>query len=116
LLWVLGALYLPMAMLGVAMYDSFRGLNPLRIFVSMAQVVFPYLLTCILMVLVVLGVSAFHLLPQIPVVSFVLSAAVFMYLVMVEMRLIGLLYYSYRFRLNWFDEVTDRYAARAAGD
>jgi hypothetical protein len=66
------------------------------------------------MVLVVVGVAAFGLLPRIPVVSFVMSAAVFMYLIMVEMRLIGLLYYSYRFRLNWFDETTDRYAARPA--
>jgi hypothetical protein len=113
-LFALGALYLPMALLGVAMHDSLRGLNPLRIVLAMARVFFPYAVTCALMVLVVLGVSAVHLLPQIPVVSFVLSAGVFMYLVMVEMRLIGLLYYSHRFRLNWFDELTDRYAARAA--
>ncbi len=107
---VLGALYLPMALLAVAMYDSFTGLNPLRVFGSVAKVFIPYVVTCVVMILVVLGVSLFGYLPQIPIVSFVLSSAISIYLVMVEMRLIGLLYYSHRFRLNWFDEVTDRHA------
>ena len=108
LLVVLGAIYSPMALLSVAMQDSLRGLNPLTVCVSIGRVFVPYLLTCGILVLLVLGSSVFNALPRIPVVSFVVSAAVFIYLLMVEMRLVGLLYYSYRFRLNWFDEATER--------
>jgi hypothetical protein len=110
LLAVLAGLYIPMALLSVAMEDHLRGLNPVRVLTSIGKVFVPYLLVCGVMVLVILGILSLDYLPRIRVVTPVLSSVVFLYLVMIEMRLIGLLYHAYRFRLNWYDEATDRRA------
>lgn len=110
LLWALGAFLLPMALLGVAMHSNLSGLNPVRIVVSIAKVFGPYLVTCILLALATAGRYAYGFLPRIPIASAVLSEAVAMYSLMVEMRLIGLIYHSYSLRLNWFDEAGDRRA------
>ena len=113
LLVVLGAMCLPMTLLSVAMYNGLGGLNPVRILVAIVKVLGPYLVVCVLMILVLAGYIAFGYLPRIPVVSRVLSAGVFMYFLMVEMRLVGLIYRFYMLRLNWFDEVTDKRMRRS---
>jgi hypothetical protein len=103
-----GLFLLPMGILGVAMYDSFQGLNPLRMLRSIARVPGSY--TVALGFMLLAGAAEVVLsscLRGIPIVSTLVSGPVGLYFLIVEMRIIGLIYGAYAKRLDWFDEASD---------
>ena len=102
----LGLFCLPMAILTVAMADSLAGMNPFIIFSGIGKVPLPYLTACgIFLVIIALmhGIQMLMEMTGIPIVSTVISTFVSLYGLSVEMRLLGLLYYTNKARLAWFD-------------
>jgi len=105
-LLVLGLFCLPMAILTVAMADSLTGLNPFVIFSGIGKVPLPYLTACGIFLVVIAVTHGIRLLLEmtgIPILPTVLSTFVSLYGLTVEMRLLGLLYYTNKSRLAWFD-------------
>lgn len=104
--FILGALYFPMALLAVAMFDSLAALNPLIIIPSILKVPLQYLLVLGILGLIVLarwgGELALALLIPIPVVPGIISSFFWLYFLTVEARILGLLYLSNKDRLGWF--------------
>lgn len=101
-----GALYLPMALLAVAMSDSLGGLSPTVVIPGILKVPGHYALTC-----AVLGGWSFlnglldHLFSSavyIPVVTALIQGFVALYALTVQARVLGLLYLCNRDRLRWF--------------
>ncbi len=100
-----GASYFPMAFLAVAMFDSVAAVNPLLVIPSILKVPLEYLLTLLLF-----G-SAFavrwagnQVLPQVMprLLAGVVSGFIGLYLLTVQVRILGLLYRSRRSALGWF--------------
>lgn len=99
-----GGVYFPMALLGVAMSDSYAALNPAFVFASIARTKRDYIVTCV--VFTVLG-----LFPEffqgwvnaidIPLVPHLLYWFFFMAIMVVSMRILGMFYYINRHRLGW---------------
>jgi hypothetical protein len=106
LLFVLGALYFPMGVTAVSIAQSISGLNPLFIIASILKVPLQYLVTCLILgvVFAIHMVSDIYL-PQIfgriPVITNVLTGFVSLYFLTVEMRILGLLYFTNRNKLQW---------------
>ena len=102
---VLGCLYLPMALLGVAMFDSVAALNPMLIFPAIGRVPLEYLIACVVLGLAV-GVrfaAAWALaFIDMPIVPQLVSGFVGLYFLTAEMRMLGLLYKTKRDRFGWF--------------
>ena len=108
-LWVacaLGGIYFPMAFLAVAMFDSVAALNPLLVVPSIAKIPGTYLVTVALLgVVLAAKLAGDYFLPKaipIPIVPSVISMLVGLYLLMVEARVLGLLYLVNKERLAWF--------------
>ncbi len=102
----LGLLCLPMAILTVAMADTIAGFNPFTIFSGIGKVPLAYLTICgIFLVIIAVGHGVEKLLDwtQIPILPTVVSNCIGLYGVTVEMRLLGLLYYTNKARLAWFE-------------
>lgn len=101
----LGAVYLPMGLLTVAMADSIAGINPVNVVLSILKVPLEYLVTLIVMaVVLVVGyfVEAVLSAVPIPIVIPLLISFASLFFITVLMRLLGLLYYTNRDRLQWF--------------
>lgn len=104
-LQIAGALYLPMAFLAIAMFHSFVALNPFFIFGSILKVPFEYV--CVYgMFLVVYGVrlAAHHLAAAIPFAGWAVALFFPLYFLMVECRILGVLYAANVNKLRWFEE------------
>jgi hypothetical protein len=101
-----GGLYFPMAFLAVVMFDSLAALNPLLVIPSISRVPGSYLFTVVLLAAVLAAKwCGDYFLPKlipIPIVPFVLSTLVGLYLLMVNARVLGLLYLVNKDRLAWF--------------
>jgi hypothetical protein len=101
---VVCALYFPMALLAVAVTDNFLALSPHVVFPSILRVFVPYIVSCLLLALLVaigFGVEwAMDFVP-VPFVPSVVVEFVSLYLLVVEMRILGLLFRAYRDRLGW---------------
>ena len=100
-----GLLYLPMGLMAVALWDSLAALNPLLIIPSILKVPLQYLTACVLLAAVV-GLRYFSgqfvggaspLLVGLPIVDFL-----GLYFLMVEMRILGLIYYGNEEKFGWF--------------
>jgi FHA domain len=102
----LGGLYFPMAFLAVAMFDSAAAVNPLLVVPSIVKVPGPYLLSVALFGGVLTALWACdNYLPKaigVPIVPAVVSNLAGLYLLMVQARVMGLLYLTNRDRLSWF--------------
>ena len=103
--FVAGLLYLPMGLMAVALRDSLAALNPLLIIPSIVRVPLQYLTACVLLAAVValryfagrfVG-GALPLLIGLLIVDFL-----GLYFLMVEMRILGLIYYGNEKRFRWF--------------
>ena len=93
-----------MAFLAVAMDDSLLGLNPMLVVPSMLRVPFEYLVTCMMTVLLLVLLGMRSLLTGVldqPIIGEVLGMFLVLYFAVVEMRLLGLLYYTKKDRLGW---------------
>ena len=105
-LMLLGCVYFPMAFTAVAMFDSLAALNPLLIIPSIAKVLKEYALTVVMLaaVLAVRWVMNNHLktILPVPLLPTIISSLVGLYLMIVEMRVLGLLYRNKKYELGWF--------------
>ena len=104
-----GAFYFPMALLAVAVSDNFVALSPHIVVPSMFRVFRPYtvafLLLAALFALRMAGGWAAHLIPLEAFFGKLLVTLIMgfvsLYLLTVNMRVLGLLFRSYRARLGW---------------
>jgi hypothetical protein len=103
---VLGCVLFPMAFLAVTLFDSLTALNPLLLVVSILKIPSAYLFA-VLILLTGVGVSWLgdlfltKLMP-IPILPGIVSQFVGLYLATVEMRVLGLLYWTKQGELGWF--------------
>jgi hypothetical protein len=104
-----GALYLPMAFLAVAVSDSFLALSPHIVLPSIVRIFGPYLVA-FLVIAALAGIrfaaglgEAFIPDEQVPlrIAATLAMGLVSLYILTVEMRILGLLFRSYRDRLGW---------------
>jgi hypothetical protein len=108
-LWVLvglGILYYPMSLIAVSLFNSVNGLNPAIVITSIMRVPFEYLIACLMFVLVVVVSAYVQGLFDIPVpfIGSFIGEFFALYFIMVQMRILGIMYYSNQKRLNWFGE------------
>ena len=102
---VTGAVYLPMGLIAVALYGSCSGLNPVTVVKGIARTIPAYVVAVVALAIVYaaniavqLGVSA-----KAPFGISPLTWAATTYFVMVEMYILGRLYYTHSRRLGWFE-------------
>jgi len=100
LLLGLGGLLWPMTVLSIALHDSVAGLNPVLILRSIFRIFPSYLVAC-LFLFIAFALSAFF--DLIPIAGPILGFFVGFYFSIVEMRIIGLLYFTQSKKLAWFD-------------
>jgi hypothetical protein len=107
-LFGIGLFFLPMNLLSVTLNDTMAGLNPVFVILSIAKVWKDYLLLAVIS----LGIGGLiHLnafVYQIHFIGIFLGNVVSLYLLLIEMRMIGLLYYHNRLSLRWFSESPSR--------
>ena len=104
-----GAFYFPMALLAVAVSDNFVGLSPHIVVPSMFRVFLPYTIAFAMLaglfLLRVAGGVAIRFVPldQLPLklAATISMGFVSLYLLTVNMRVLGLLFRCYRARLGW---------------
>lgn len=104
---LLGCIYFPMAFLGVAMFDSLTAALTLTFVAgSILRVPREYSLAVIVFMGIIgirwLSEQLLGVLLRIPLVPALLSDLIMIYLLMIEARILGLLYLSKRFTLGWF--------------
>lgn len=99
-----GLLYAPMALIGVAQFESLAAVNPLLVIPSILKTFGSYLVAClILAVAVVFGSIAPALSERfVPWVGGLVSWCLALYFLFVQMRVLGVLYHCRADRLNWF--------------
>jgi hypothetical protein len=102
---LLGMLYFPMALLAVAMADSLAGLNPVVVASAILKVPGPYLVAALfcgglLFARTVLPGIFKDL--DIPVIPFFVLAFFSLFLITIEMRILGILYYTNKEKIGWF--------------
>jgi len=107
--WVLGiagAVYLPMGVLGVVLFEGPEGMSPLVVIPSIVKVGPAYLVAWLVLAACFGIESAIggHLIAPIPIIGPLLAYIVFLYFLMAEMRVLGLIYNCYERRLDWFPE------------
>jgi hypothetical protein len=98
-----GAIYYPMALLATAL-NTRLALCPGVIFGSITRTLGPYAAACFVFVLsgVAFSLGMLVLDVMLPILGSVLGFGISMYLSVVEMRILGLLYYTNKERLDWF--------------
>ena len=108
-LFVLGAFYFPMAVLAVGMTDNIFSLNPLVIIPSIAKVFVHYLVATVFLA-VLFGVYKLSrgLVESvgIPVISSLVISFLSLYFTTLQMRILGILYFTNKDRLGWFSRRT----------
>ncbi|MBF0320334.1 MAG: DUF4013 domain-containing protein [Nitrospirae bacterium] len=98
---VAGMLYFPMAVLAVSMTNTFGAVSPHIVIPSIFRVPVEYLMLCGVLLAIYLVKVAVGWVVGIPYVGPIISMFVTFYFYAVEMRLVGLLYYSEKERLGW---------------
>jgi hypothetical protein len=103
----LGCVIFPMAFLAVTMFDSLTALNPMLLMPSILKIRFAYLLAVAVM-FAAYGVNwlsdrYLETLIPIPILPDVIAEFLSLYLVTVEMRVLGLLYWTKKNDLGWFN-------------
>ena len=105
LAWLFGALAWPMAVLSTTLHGSIVALNPIFLFQSVARIPKAYLYTAGANgAALAIEVWVFKAIPTLGFISLIMTTAMLVYLLMVQMRILGLLYYAHRRHLGWFDE------------
>jgi hypothetical protein len=101
-----GCIYFPMAFTAVAMGDSIFAVNPMIVIPSIMKVLGQYVLTVVVLALILLArLLLYQLLEKIlpiPLLPTVITSLIGLYLLVVEMRILGLLYRSNKDRLGWY--------------
>lgn len=103
---LLGCVYFPMGFTAVAMFDSVMALNPLVIIPSILRIPSTYLFAVILFAVILfvrwLGDVLLPKLIQPQLLWWIVSGFLSLYLLMVEVRILGLLYRAKKHELGWF--------------
>ncbi len=103
---LLGCFYFPMAFLGVAMFDTLAALNPLFIVGSIVRIPREYLVAALvftgILALRWLSESGLARLLPVPLVPALVADLLGLCLLIVEARILGLLYRSRGTALGWF--------------
>lgn len=101
-----GAIYYPMAFLAMAMFDSVSAINPLVVIPAMVRVPLEYLTVLFLSVLIFvlrwLNVALMEML-SLGILSLAFTTFVGLYFLTVQGRLLGLMYFSKREKIGWFN-------------
>jgi len=102
----LGSLLMPMALIAVSMFESVRALNPVFIISSIIKVPLDYLIAVVFLLLAVAleAVVKNILVLAIPFVGAIIGSFLSLYFLIIEARILGLIYNSNRIKLNWFRE------------
>lgn len=101
---LLGMIYFPMALLGVAMSDSYGALNPIFVLSSVMRAPGDYVMTCLSFGAVVfLRVFVHGAIDEIgiPFLPFLVYWIIFLVALMIQMRILGMFYFLNRNRLGW---------------
>jgi hypothetical protein len=102
-----GCVCFPMAFLAVSVFDSVAAVNPLLVIPSILRIPLQYLLTVLLLGGVLAlrwaGESFLGNLLPFPILASVIFGFAGLYLLTVEMRILGLLYLANKDRLGWFN-------------
>ncbi|KJJ84751.1 FHA domain containing protein [Candidatus Omnitrophus magneticus] len=99
-----GNFYLPMALIAVSMSNSIRGVNPVFIIPAIVKGPAAYFIACAILVLITtISRAVIDFVSHIPIypLKVTVLAFLFLYFITVEMRIIGLLYYSNKERFDW---------------
>lgn len=102
---LVGAVYYPMSILAVSMFDTVAALNPMVIVPAMLRTAAEYAVVLV-MSAVIVGVSlggeyaAAQL--KIPFLLTFITTLLWLYFLIVQMRMLGLMYYARREDLGWF--------------
>src|SRR3954452_5744658 len=99
-----GAIYFPMALLAVAVTDNFLALSPHVVMPSILRVLAPYLVACLVLGLLLVVRIGFEVLMgfvPVPFLPSIVLGFVSLYFLVIEMRILGLLFRSNRARLGW---------------
>jgi hypothetical protein len=96
-----------MGMLALAMFDTVAVLNPLALTWTIGRVPFHYLVAAASFELVLVfhwfAESAIESVVLVPLLPGLLSSFLYLYLVTVGMRILGLLYLNHRDEFGWFN-------------
>ncbi len=106
LLFLPGLLYLPMSLIAMSMFQTLTSLNPFLILRSIIKIPLDYFIACIVLLLIV-GLRIITdkiFVGTIPFLGGLLAYLLFLYFLMLEARILGLIYYSNKNKLNWFGE------------
>ncbi len=105
LLLLSGILYYPMALIAMSPSDSVSFVNPVFVLPSIIKVFRDYIAACLVLLLVIMvRFFSMFFFPDIPLVSSVVTNFLSLYFILVEMRILGLLYFANQERLGWFGE------------
>jgi hypothetical protein len=102
---ILGALYYPMGLLSLAMFDSLVSANPLVVFPAMIRVPLEYLVVLVITGFIFAAKIAQSFLAElisVPVLPDLIIAGVGLYFLTLQGRMLGLMYYAKREKLGWF--------------
>jgi hypothetical protein len=95
-----------MAMLGVAMFDNLAALNPFFVIGSILKVPKEYALAALVFAGIVgvrwLTEAVVRFIIPVPLVPALMADLVGLYLLIVETRILGILYLANKGRLRWF--------------
>jgi hypothetical protein len=102
----LGLIYFPMAVLAVCISDGFMAVTPLTVIPSILRIPGPYIIACIVLLLIC-GVNLLseHVLEEMIPISFLKKLPgtfLALYFSIVEMHVLGVLYYHHRKKLGWY--------------
>lgn len=100
-----GFVYYPMALLGVAMTHSLAGMNPVLVLCSIGRIPGRYAAAVALLALVMAGqIFGSFLADQMPskVVGYAWNGFNSLYFAIVQARILGVIYYANREKLQWF--------------
>lgn len=101
-----GAIYYPMSVLAVSMFDTVAALNPLVVVPAMFRAAKEYLTVLVLMGVVVgvkLGGEYAAVQLKIPFLPALVAAVLGLYFLIVQMRMLGLMYFARREDIGWFN-------------
>jgi hypothetical protein len=107
ILIVLGFFYYPMGLLAIAQTRRVFNLNPVLILSSISKVFGDYFLVCVILFalwIIKLVIQFFIVLPVPAIIGSTVNMIISLYILLVEMRLIGILYNANRDKFSWFGE------------
>ncbi len=101
-LLIIGTLYEPMALISMSIHRSAGALNPVSLTAAILKVPKDYLIACSVLFLIFVLKWLFLYYIPIPLFGPFIDNFIMLYLFVVEMRMLGLIYYTNRTKFEWF--------------